>query len=191
MQTKDIQTIIGLFGIATIGYIVFNKNTPEVQEEIEPTPIPTPTPVQPIPLNKNLVLAIGSRNAEVELLQQLLNIPSDGIFGPLTQKALMAIKGVKSITLNQFATKANVNNKPLKIGDKVMAYRKPSTPTFYSKLLADGTYHMTPDVFDDYDFGDAIGTIKMMTPDKLHYVVRSYSFNSAMIFVRATDVKKI
>lgn len=53
-------------------------------------------------LNRDLLLKVGVKGAEVAVLQRLLTISSDGIFGTQTEAALLANKGVKQITLNNF-----------------------------------------------------------------------------------------
>ena len=56
-----------------------------------------------IGLNYHMILHKGLKNSrEVKKLQEFLNVAIDGDFGPLTESALMAAKGVKQITLNAF-----------------------------------------------------------------------------------------
>jgi hypothetical protein len=60
------------------------------------------------PIDSDLELSKGSKGAEVAKLQRLLNadgeeLKVDGIFGPLTETALYGQKGVKSISLNEYA----------------------------------------------------------------------------------------
>ncbi|MGQ2982128.1 peptidoglycan DD-metalloendopeptidase family protein [Flavobacterium sp.] len=55
------------------------------------------------PLNYNLVLEKGMKNLpEVVKLQEFVQVSADGIFGPQTEAALMAKKGVKKIALKDF-----------------------------------------------------------------------------------------
>lgn len=193
MKDKEIKILFGLMGLVTIGYLIyenFNKPVEEQVTEIDTSPS-APRPIAPVILDKNLVLQKGSRGNEVKALQELLEVANDGIFGNQTETALNAKKGVIAISLNQYATKANINQNPLKYGDRVMAIKKPTTPTYLSNKLADGTYHIVPKVFEDFDFGKEIGVVKGLTPDKLHYLINDGSFINNMIFVRAEDVKKI
>lgn len=66
-------------------------------------------------LDGNKILKSGSRGVEVAALQMALKAEGqelgtygpnkdgiDGVFGPATEKALMNVRGVKEITLNQF-----------------------------------------------------------------------------------------
>lgn len=56
-------------------------------------------------INKNLILKLGSKGAEVRELQRLLGFKGkgiDGIFGKNTLSALKAKKHVSQITLNKF-----------------------------------------------------------------------------------------
>ena len=66
-----------------------------------------PKPVNPdLPAeaNNDLKLSKGMRGLEVGLLQKKLGgLVVDGIFGQKTEDKLMQVKGVKEITLNNFA----------------------------------------------------------------------------------------
>lgn len=57
----------------------------------------------PAGLDQNKVLMNGSRGDEVKFLQGLLGVTADGIFGPQTEAALFARKGVKQTSLAQFS----------------------------------------------------------------------------------------
>lgn len=62
-------------------------------------------------LDYNRVLKKGVTGEEVKKLQQLLgNVEVDGIFGPITEAALLARKGVTSISLTQFGQLPDVTN---------------------------------------------------------------------------------
>lgn len=71
-------------------------------------------------LNLDLVLAKGSRGAEVEALQQRLHRDGyasitgavDGIFGTKTQAGLQAAKGVARITLRQYDAAPRATQQP-------------------------------------------------------------------------------
>lgn len=75
------------------------------------TPVPGSTSTG---LDYTKVLKRGSTGGEVKLLQYLLGVTTDGQFGPKTEAALLAKKGVKEITLYQYyvtadAVTANTN----------------------------------------------------------------------------------
>lgn len=57
---------------------------------------------EPKGIDKNKLLKIGSKGAEVKALQKLLGIKADGDFGHNTQKALLMQKKVKQIRLNSW-----------------------------------------------------------------------------------------
>jgi murein L,D-transpeptidase YcbB/YkuD len=70
------------------------------------TAVPTPAPVN---YDKNLSKGLYN-DASVALLQQWLGIKADGDFGPATEAALLAKKGVTQITLNQYQQLADVQH---------------------------------------------------------------------------------
>ena len=79
----------------------FSKKTPPVTN-------PTP-PAQNSGLNINLLLKNGVYNSEeVKLLQTWMGgITADGDFGPQTEARLMAVKGVKEVTLSTYPSLPN------------------------------------------------------------------------------------
>ncbi|HEY1048022.1 MAG TPA: hypothetical protein VGF79_16400 [Bacteroidia bacterium] len=74
------------------------------KEKPNPTqPTPEPDKAPPVKVaNANLILKIGSKGYEVQLLQQKLGISPDGIFGSETQTSLKSATGLISITLAKF-----------------------------------------------------------------------------------------
>lgn len=52
-------------------------------------------------LNWNLILQVGSRGNEVKKLQSWLMVAQDGIFGPITESALLFGTGLRRGTLTQ------------------------------------------------------------------------------------------
>lgn len=70
------------------------------------TPAPAP---QPAALDYNKILRRGVNGAETRQLQAWLGVATDGIFGPITESALIDRKGVESISLNGFQTMPDVS----------------------------------------------------------------------------------
>jgi len=66
------------------------------------TPPIAPGTPPPAGLDPNKVLMNGSRGEEVKFLQGLLGVTADGIFGPQTEAALFARKGVRQTSLAQY-----------------------------------------------------------------------------------------
>lgn len=104
-------------GVAILVGIIIWANWPEKAEAAQTMPDGTPTP-SPVPgttpangtattnLNTALILAKGSKGAEVRELQSQLNargaspvLVVDGVFGKLTEIALKAVTGTDRITL--------------------------------------------------------------------------------------------
>lgn len=71
-----------------------------------PAPQPQPAPVLPnntqYTINRDLELKRGSTGPEVKVLQGLLGVTADGIFGPVTEYQLQEQKCATEITLNTF-----------------------------------------------------------------------------------------
>jgi len=185
------KILIGGIAVVVIGFLLTRnagQDTPPGTEQSN-DPVTSPPIVQPI--NENLVLANGSRGQEVAKLQSLLGVVSDGIFGNVTENALYAKKGVKQVSLKQYATLANVVHGTLKIGDRVMANKKPGTQTYENLTLANGTYSNTGAPDDEVAFGQEIGTIIAIPLDKVNYVVQRSGWFSGIVWVRAAEVAKI
>lgn len=66
----------------------------------------------PSGLNPDKVLKRGVNGNEVKLLQQWLGVDQDGIFGPITEAALLQLKGVNQITLREFPDTPDMNFNP-------------------------------------------------------------------------------
>lgn len=162
------------------------------------TPVPSPSGPSPsvpsapvVTLDGNKILKQGVTGQEVSKLQQLLGgLATDGIFGPLTEAALVKRKGVKQITLNQFASTADVNQNPAPVGAKLMALA--SGATLYEGIAkADGTYY-AGDVEKTIANGQHVGTVKGYNATKTWY---SVYYDSGFItgqrvgFVKANQVK--
>lgn len=163
------------------------------EEEQETTPINNSDDITPAAQpNRSLILKKGSKGIEVKELQKLLGATPDGQFGPITENLLFAKKGVKQISLNQYAARADVPKNPLKVGDPVMASKKPLTPVFTNKTIANGNYTNTGILEDNYEYGEYIGVIKRISTDKQFYVVLDDdTFSPDLVWVRANDVVKI
>lgn len=198
MKQNDIL-LIGALAVVAVGAVIYlnkEKDEPQVIDDIdvqEPEIVPSPEPVNLVaPLNLNLLLKQGSKGREVQELQKLLGTTTDGNFGPITENLLNARKGVKQITLTQFKTRPDVPKNSLVKGDKVMANKKPVVKVFQNKTLANGAYSNTGILEDEYEYGEAIGTIVAVTNDKLHYVVRDNdTFSPDLVWVKSSEVSKI
>ena len=98
-----------LIGASVVGILYFLKYLKNQSKK--------PTAEQELTLDKNLVLEKGMTGSEVSELQRILKydfgksigntgIDNDGVdgdFGALTETALMEVKGVKKITLNEMS----------------------------------------------------------------------------------------
>ncbi|MGQ2982129.1 peptidoglycan-binding domain-containing protein [Flavobacterium sp.] len=193
--------IVGGIALAAVAAFVLTKKK-DSQPTFDPGQVaPEPTPVVNVPvtqpvaisLNKNLLLKNGSKGSEVKELQKLLGISADGVFGAQTEAALYAKKGVKQITLNEYANVAGVNQNPLKVGDRVMA-NKNGVKTTIANLAANQTYFDTGATYKAYGYGTEIGKIvAISTPTKSRYVVE-VQVNTALktkVWVNAADVIKL
>lgn len=174
-------------------YIILNKKKTENFDYpvIDVPVVDLPEPTVPT-INQHKILQKGMQGAEVAELQRLLGIYGDGVFGAQTEAALLAKKGVKSITLASYNSTATVNANPLKIGDRVMSYKKPGTAVTKVQALANSTYHDTGVVHGTISFGSEIGKIvAISTPSRSHYVVEVNGFlSNSLVWVKATDVVK-
>lgn len=82
--------------IVVIGYLMVSKYLHSLPKPVNPD--------LPVEANKDLKLSKGMRGLEVGLLQKKLGgLLVDGIFGQKTEDKLMQVKGVKEISLNNFA----------------------------------------------------------------------------------------
>jgi hypothetical protein len=82
--------------LVVIGYLMIGKWLHSLPKPVNPD--------LPAEANKDLNLSKGMRGLEVGLLQkQLGGLIVDGVFGQKTEDKLVQLKGVKEITLNDFA----------------------------------------------------------------------------------------
>lgn len=160
-------------------------------------PIKSITPANPIKqivgtgLDKNLILKVGSRGLEVVELQKRLGIVADGIFGPVTEKALFAKKGVQNSSLNQYAITADRNNKLLKVGDKVMASNLAGTEIYAAIKRPNNTYYTDFKREGVAFYNEPIGTIKSIGESNTAYSVFTFaSIGQKVAFVKVLDVRK-
>jgi len=117
MQQKQLFTTLGIIGaVLLVIWAVRAYRQGRINRLINPGGSGTPSNGGGLAqLDYTRILGIGTRGAEVSELQRLLNedgarpaLTVDGIFGPLTQAALLAEKNQDEITLNQYG--ANRNN---------------------------------------------------------------------------------
>jgi hypothetical protein len=100
---------VGILLVVIVLVIVFReKLTALFSPKTPATPQPTPGTGAPAPaaLNLTLLLKKGSTGEEVKVLQGYLGVTADGQFGPITENALLAKKGIREVTL------ANYNQLP-------------------------------------------------------------------------------
>lgn len=143
------------------------------------------------PLNVKLLLKVGVTGAEVAKLQTLLNVGSDGVFGPMTEAALFKLKGVKQTTLESFASSPTVNQNKYPVGTRVMSNNKDGTRLYKALKKADGSYHSDYTFLNARMFGEHIGTIRSSNQAGNWYTVLTpTSSGDKIYFVRAEDIKK-
>lgn len=99
---------VGILLIVIVLVIVFREKLTSLfsKATAAPVPQPQPLPAPPAALNLTLLLKRGSIGPEVKVLQGYLGVTADGQFGPITENALLAKKGIKEVTL------ANYNQLP-------------------------------------------------------------------------------
>lgn len=163
-MTKEEKVITGVAvaSVLTLGTIVvikrIKKNRELANNEVIELPETTasntsaPKP-KPVVLNKNLVLKKGSKGSEVKSLQKMLGISADGIFGSQTEAKLMAVKGVKQISLNAYPTAKKV----IAIGTKVMA-KTDDVKLYRTEKLANGAIQNIGLSNLSFKYGSNIGT---------------------------------
>jgi LPXTG-motif cell wall-anchored protein len=103
--------IIGLLGLAGVGYYFYNKKkkeTPSLAEYIEDDVVLFPNTIsvttkQSTKPDYDKILKLGSKGIEVKILQKALKqVDVDGDFGVDTDKRLKKVTGFNQITLNQY-----------------------------------------------------------------------------------------
>lgn len=167
---------VAVIGVGALGFLYWKKKLNEANETLNNIPevaeLTTPT-TNSIPqigtsLNRNKILAKGSKGIEVRELQRLLGVKIDGDFGNITLTALIAKKRVTQISLNVFSSKTKIKTKTIakpiakvlpKVGEKLLAIK--DTSLFVAKQGADGKYFGTGAKFfngGDLKYGDDAGT---------------------------------
>lgn len=167
---------VAVIGVGALGFLYWKKKLNEANETLNNIPevaeLTTPT-TNSIPqigtsLNRNKILAKGSKGIEVRELQRLLGVKIDGDFGNITLTALIAKKRVTQISLNVFSSKTKIKTKTIakpiakvlpKVGEKLLAIK--DTSLFVVKQGADGKYFGTGAKFfngGDLKYGDDAGT---------------------------------
>lgn len=197
-SNKTLNTVLGVLAGAAVGTLFYQKvikKNPQTDFVPEPTPTPsTPTPspsTSPL-LNRTKLLKKGVNGAETKELQRLLGVSQDGIFGNLTETALVKLKGVVQTTLIQFSSAPNVNQNALKVGDRIMAGTT-GIRVIQAIREANGTYYQGTTTVQ-IGRGNEIGTITAMTPAKDFFLVDSVSLpvvGRIKVFVPANQVIKI
>lgn len=206
------KMLIGAVAVAgcVLGYMYWKKKKAEREaqidvQEIETTPIvalpsTATTPFNPVvtttTLNKNLVLKKGSKGAEVRNLQTKLGVDADGDFGSITESALLKAKGVKSITLNQFDGKVDIDSPKAsavpvslvipKVGAKLMAV-KDDFNIFNAVKNADGSYTNSgvKGTWTTFKYGEEVGTFKVARKNGQFLIARE----GKLYFVDGANVK--
>ncbi len=198
---------VGLVAVGGIGYLYWRKKQKQKQDELltdipEPeTTIPADIPIE-VPstgavLNKNKVLAKGSKGVEVRELQRLLGVTIDGVFGSITQTALQSKKGVSRISLNAYS-KAKTNLKKVfdavpivltlpRKGQKLMASQN-NVSLYNAKKTASGLYFNTgtkPFIGGTFDYGQHIGVFVGAKVGAQYLINRDGTY----YFVNASAVK--
>jgi hypothetical protein len=168
---------VAILGVGALGFLYWKNKQNEdndalndIPEETVPTATTNPIPQTGVSLDRNKLLAKGSKGLEVRELQRLLGIKIDGDFGNITLTALLAKKGVSQISLNAFTTKTKVKTPPKpitktvakvlpRVGEKLQVIK--DTTLFIAKKGANGKYFGTGDKFfngGDLKYGDSAGT---------------------------------
>lgn len=167
---------VAVIGVGALGFLYWKKKQNEANDILNDIPEvaePTTATTNPIPqigtsLDRNKILAKGSKGIEVRELQRLLGVKIDGDFGNITLTALIAKKRVTQISLNVFSSKTKIKTKTIakpiakvlpKVGEKLLAIK--DTSLFVAKQGADGKYFGTGAKFfngGDLKYGDDAGT---------------------------------
>ncbi len=163
-MTKEDKIITGVAvaSVLTLGgvlvYKKIKKNKELGQNEVIELPventgsgISTPKPKTTV-INRDLTLKKGSKGQEVKALQILMKISADGIFGNQTEAKLLALKGVKQITLNAYPN----TKKPISIGTKVMA-KVDGVKLYRTEKIANGSVQNVGLSNLSFKYGSQIG----------------------------------
>lgn len=163
-MTKEDKIITGVAvaSVLTLGgvlvYKKIKKNKELGQNEVIELPVEntgsgvsTPKPKTSV-INRDLTLKKGSKGQEVKVLQTLMKISADGIFGSQTEAKLLALKGVKQITLNAYPN----TKKPIAVGTKVMA-KIDGVKLYRTEKLANGAIQNVGLSNLSFKYGSQIG----------------------------------
>ena len=199
---KDKRTTIyiGVALLLGLGYLITSKSgtgTPEITPSNANDASAPQTPAAAT-VNPTKVLGVGSTGIEVEQLQALLGVKVDGVFGSLeTLPALLAIKGVATVSLSQFPTLATINRNILAKGSMVMVKNRSGAKVYEAAQKADGSYFSTGKVLKTFTYGQAIGVIRAPTSDGNAYSVffnnlwyGDFWTGKVVGFVNAVDIEK-
>lgn len=189
-----------LLGFGAYAYNNSNKNaSTSTGEDNVPNPNidPIKIPTAPIAIYVTKILKMGSQGLEVTKLQGLMKITADGFFGPQTEAMLLRLKGVKEISLDQYAKLPTINRNVLANGTKVMVSNKNGAKVYGSIKKADRTYYSSGKVEKTIAYGQAVGTIRSQSTDGNSYTVfyndlwnGDFFTGTAIGFVNAVDIQK-
>ncbi|WNM19287.1 peptidoglycan-binding domain-containing protein [Flavobacterium capsici] len=187
MKSNNTYLYAGLGLLTIIGVVSLSRKKAETTTDIPFNENPT-TPL-PIVLDENKLLKKGSTGPEVQKLQEMLNVGADGVFGSITEAALYRQKAVKQTTLKQFVALPNANPDRIPSGSRVMINNPNGSNLYIAQQNADKLWYKTNDVFLHMNFGREAGVVRSSTQLGDWYLVLYGNYK--MIFVKATDVKKI
>lgn len=203
VSDKRTTIYIGVAVLLGLGYLITSKSgtgTPEITTSNANDANDASVPQSPAAatVNPTKVLGVGSTGIEVEKLQALLGVKVDGFFGSAeTLPALMAIKGVSTVTLSQFATLPTINRNLLAKGSLVMVKNKSGAKVYEAEQKADGSYFSTGKVLKTFGYGQAIGVIRAPSSDGNAYSVffndlwyGDFWTGKAVGYVNAVDIEK-
>lgn len=188
-----------LLGFGAYAYNNSNKKSTSTGDDslIDPNIDPIKTPPAPIVIYVTKILKMGSQGLEVTKLQGLMKITADGFFGPQTEAMLLRLKGVKEISLDQFAKFPTINRNVLANGTKVMVSNRNGANVYGSIKKADGLYYSSGKVEKTIAYGQAVGTIRSQSTDGNAYTVYyndlwngDFFTGTAIGFVNAVDIQK-
>ena len=203
---------VAVIGAGALGFLYWKNKQNEagnalndIPELAEPTTATNPIPQTGDSLNRNKLLAKGSKGLEVRELQRLLGVKIDGDFGNITLTALLARKGASQISLNAFSAKSKAKTKaktkiktpakpvvkPLakvlpRVGEKLKVIK--DTSLFVAQKGADGKYFGTGDKFfsgGDLKYGESAGTFVDANATG-SYLIKIFN---GFAFIKADSVK--
>lgn len=213
MKLKNEDKVLiggGVLALGAVGFLYWKKKQKEKEEEqllINDIPEPStvlvtpvignPIPTQGAVLDKNKVLAKGSKGLEVRELQRLLGVTIDGDFGNKTLSALQSKKGVSKISINGYLSTKNIVYAAKKatatalvipkVGQKVMANIS-KVSVFNAKKTASGAYFndgTKPFLGGTFEYGEHIGTFVASKVGGQYLINR----NGVYYFVNGSVVK--